>query len=780
MEKAKSMLKLATLINFILAGIIGTSSMLWTFVLVISGMILLSYTTLSNEKLSEKKVPLIVIAIVLFLFNIISFIFILISVDHISAQAKEDMATNENKQMNKDTKRIDLLLKLGTVMILISGVLFTITNWNVVPDFVKVIALFLMSGLFFLLSKFSDTYLKIEKTTFVYSLLAVSFLLLSWIAIGYFQIFSEWFSYQGAGKMLVYSITFLLTGVVCFYLGRKFDKKEYQSLAIFLFYPVCFSILLFFQIKLIMVLLIMSICSFLINLILRNQKDSPLLMINQVISYIYIFIILTHITKQDSLLLLLSSILTMFNLGLITIQQKENMNNVFTVLIGNLVMIVNCVHFNLSLITMIVLLTLLAILIHLNPYYQEKSFVLTSDIFYLFFIPCLLIFGTIIKTYPLDLLFGGSLYLIANVISSIRWYQKDNNSIHQKAQPFAIYVFLCTLFHFIDYSMMELGSLTIYYALSIIYLLIHFVVKEKNMKREYYFSLLITTIIGVFQNLYVLDKWLSLFFICVAVYLYFSQKENKRLQIFTYILLLYNIYASFVTIDLLGLPRVYHALLVMMVYAIFLILLQDNQKKTITSIALVVPMTTFLNAISIDGNVRQILNNMFHIYILLLVIRLLVKEQTKKDLPTTIGVGILLLEVIFSDSILITLYVGMVGILLILFGYYRKEYKNLFNLGIIVIILNVINALSEYWQQIPFWLYLLFVGLFLVLFVTYKELTKGKEPPKIEQKEIPPVQPIPKETEIPREYNAFCPFCGRKNDGNNYCPNCGRNLKKEN
>ena len=100
MEKAKSMLKLATLINFILAGIIGTSSMLWTFVLVISGMILLSYTTLSNEKLSEKKVPLIVIAIVLFLFNIISFIFILISVDHISAQAKEDMATNENKQMN--------------------------------------------------------------------------------------------------------------------------------------------------------------------------------------------------------------------------------------------------------------------------------------------------------------------------------------------------------------------------------------------------------------------------------------------------------------------------------------------------------------------------------------------------------------------------------------------------------------------------------------------------------------------------------------------------------
>ena len=89
-----------------------------------------------------------------------------------------------------------------------------------------------------------------------------------------------------------------------------------------------------------------------------------------------------------------------------------------------------------------------------------------------------------------------------------------------------------------------------------------------------------------------------------------------------------------------------------------------------------------------------------------------------------IGLCISLIGVIFHTNIYYALYVGLLGILVVIFGYNSKTYSKLFKFGIGIIIVNIIIQLNSLWEKIPFYLYLLLCGLGIILFVTYKEMKK--------------------------------------------------------
>ena len=86
-----------------------------------------------------------------------------------------------------------------------------------------------------------------------------------------------------------------------------------------------------------------------------------------------------------------------------------------------------------------------------------------------------------------------------------------------------------------------------------------------------------------------------------------------------------------------------------------------------------------------------------------------------------------MLTIIFETTTLIGIYIGLISIIAIILGYYKQEYKNLFKLGIITTIFNIIYQLRAFWGKIPFWLYLLITGLGLIAFVTYKEIIKNDD-----------------------------------------------------
>ena len=89
-----------------------------------------------------------------------------------------------------------------------------------------------------------------------------------------------------------------------------------------------------------------------------------------------------------------------------------------------------------------------------------------------------------------------------------------------------------------------------------------------------------------------------------------------------------------------------------------------------------------------------------------------------------IGISISIIGIIFQTNIYYALYIGLLGVLVMIFGYNSKTYSKLFKFGIGIIVANIAIQLYSVWSQVHFSIYLLVIGLSIIGFVTYKELKK--------------------------------------------------------
>ena len=81
--------------------------------------------------------------------------------------------------ISTNTKKLDILLKIGLSMISLSGLIFATSTWNVISNIAKVILLIIFGLLFLGMSYFSDKKLKIKSTTITYWILSMAFFIFS-------------------------------------------------------------------------------------------------------------------------------------------------------------------------------------------------------------------------------------------------------------------------------------------------------------------------------------------------------------------------------------------------------------------------------------------------------------------------------------------------------------------------------------------------------------------------------------------------------------------------
>ena len=113
-----------------------------------------------------------------------------------------------------------------------------------------------------------------------------------------------------------------------------------------------------------------------------------------------------------------------------------------------------------------------------------------------------------------------------------------------------------------------------------------------------------------------------------------------------------------------------------------------------------------------------------------LLCAIFVKNKKANYITLSIVIPIVLLSLIFEVNVVVALYVGIIALAMIIFGFIKKEYKTIFAEGIVFLILNVVIQLWEFWGVLPVWVYLLVGGLSLIGIVTVKELSKSKEEQK--------------------------------------------------
>ena len=797
MPNTNKMLKVSAILYLVSALLVVPFITALGGILLFIGLLLLSYSFLSQENLAKKKVSLIIIIILSFLWNIPSAILLILAMSEMSSTKQINNNSPPEITTSSESKRIDLLLKLGLGMVLISGVLFATTSWNLISDLVKVIALIIMGFIFIGLSIFSEKKLQIPSTTKAYFILGLSFFLLSWIGIGYFGIFSDWFSYAGAGKNLVYFITFTILSIILYLIGYKFKEQEYQYLGYTTIYVSIYHILTFLNLNLLQSTIIFSIISLIINLLPQNNRLHHIKQINSVFSYLYWTIILTQCFTAGQISVLIACIVNIINL-LVNLGKKKSDENIITIILSYILILIGILKLNLPVdknFILFVITALFSLGIKYNKLNQQKSLIITNQIIYNVIATVLII---VLATYtPLYLLIASLIYVVINIINSLD-SSNINDEIDYRYQPIVLFIMFMSIVHFININLVYIGELVAFALTALAYAGIYHISKTDKTKKYYYIYLLIIAGLTFILNFNYLEIFPSLVLLVLSIYLTLINKDKAPgSRIFYYIFLLMNIIELVDSIGLFDIGSTMNCLIILIIFIILTLIVRDEKLKVVNYIAIALPLYGIVNSFEINSILNKIIHSLFYLYILFLILKLIIKDKWTRDLVGTIGISIIALNIITARDLFIGLYIGILAIILIFITFNEEEYKKMFYCGIVITVLNIIIQLWDLWTRIPFWLYLLLVGIAIIAFVTYKETTKEESKEKTVEKEapiekgttlseeevisIPFTEPAAKKEEQvlqteKLETANFCPICGTKNPGGKFCRRCGKNL----
>jgi|GEM_PF-5410834 len=151
----------------------------------------------------------------------------------ISSQAVKPQETVIKKAANQNTKinAITIVFFIGVLFVVIAGLIFATTTWQVLPDLVKVVVIFFLIIVFFVASYFARSKLHLVQTGLTFYSLGSLFIPLSFLGMGYFRMLGNYFAVGGKGAYLLgFTAFFLLTFTFIFGAG-SFKSKLFVWLA---------------------------------------------------------------------------------------------------------------------------------------------------------------------------------------------------------------------------------------------------------------------------------------------------------------------------------------------------------------------------------------------------------------------------------------------------------------------------------------------------------------------------------------------------------------------
>lgn len=791
MKSVNTKIKIASIIYLFMAILVVPFVPPLGALLMIPGAILLANSFLSLEELKMNKVSLVIIDIISFLINIPAAVLLTLSLDELSTVKLE----KNNAPPSTESKRIDMLLKLGLLMILVSGILFATTTWEIISNLIKVIALVGMGAIFIGLSKFSEIKLKIASTTKAYYILGLAFFLLTWVGVGYFGVISPWFSYSGEGKNLVYFITFILLAAFLYLINYKFKEKEYLYMGHISMYLSIYHLLSALGLDLLSVTMILSILSLIVNIIPNVRLISTVKDINYPISYLFTAVILTQCFEANKYIVLTTCIINIINVLILALARKNKLKHVLSMLISYTLLIIGVLKVSTTLDSVLVLfasLSIYSLLIKYQKIEQSKSLVSSSQILYNIITSIMILTSSHDEIRTLTIAF---IYMIIGFINSLDIY-KTNDKVDFRYQPITISLFVSSLMFFISERFVSVGELLAPSLEAFIFALIYHFSKKPETKKYYFIILIISDILLFLFNLGCNEIVPAVINLLLTIYLFYTRtKEQTGQRIILYITTLINIYFVTQILACYDISLIITNIICLSIFALLSLIITEEKLKTINYISIVVPLYTLVYTIDMADNLKLLLTNIFWLYLLFLFLRFIIKNKKARDWIGTIGLSLIVLSVIFQADILIGIYIGVLSIAIIFITFNEENYKKLFYTGIIITIVNIVVQLWEFWSQIPFYLYLLLVGIAIIGFVTYKELNKKDEPKKVESKDksqlleqteekfkivdtLEETIDIVPDEKINNQVVQFCPNCGTKNNGGKFCRNCGNNLQR--
>lgn len=139
----------------------------------------------------------------------------------------ENSAPTAERHEKHRVSSINVLLIIGSLLIILAGFIFATTTWATLGNIVKAAIILSFSAVLFAASSAAERKFDLPKTGKVFYTLGCAFLPITVFAIAYFKIFGEWFSINGNGSGTVLAAAAALTAAVCFKGSIDYKSKNF-------------------------------------------------------------------------------------------------------------------------------------------------------------------------------------------------------------------------------------------------------------------------------------------------------------------------------------------------------------------------------------------------------------------------------------------------------------------------------------------------------------------------------------------------------------------------
>ena len=608
---------------------------------------------------------------------------------------------NQNGSIKKEKEKtcgFQLMLSIGVFLIILASIIFATSTWKLYSNFIKVLILGGETLLFFVLGILLKYVFKVKKTGNALTLISTILLPTTFLCAGYFNLFGNLFSLTGKYSTLFLSVTFLMEALVTLIRKNIIKSNKY------LFSLICFFAGIFLLIYGIIknVCLTFVITSFILmlinifkNKIFNNLKEFNIfnILVSIIFTFAYFYFSFDQLFSNNLLLekLYLVFFIISLSLNFIISRPKDNeVLNIFSVLYETM-LVIWFVMFSKNLLTSSFAFVISGLISYIVYYISNNNYVKTTSvivsyiqgflgIFIICFVKECVIMAPIISFIYIVLTFIGSLnkdkLKIINIIFEPIY-------LIMLAIGILIQPFIIKNIKAIDIIMVINACLIIATIVSTI---------RKNKVKNCY---LIILIIGLFiQSLCSYFSSVMYFVTAFIIYLlliiYSLMSKDEFSKNFLDALCILSLSSV-----LIGLNKytLISSLITTILLIIFAILNKTNNKKYLYLSLVSIPIIMAMSTLGLSRSIRNDLSLIILIPFMLIFTRKFLNRISEKEKITLDLVFVSVLGAMFSNSILVFIYLILLYVVALLL---KKEYtlssKTYFNYLIFFSVISFISV----------------------------------------------------------------------------------------
>ena len=682
---------------------------------------------------------------------------------------KEEKKKSFSKE---DTKNTGILI-VGAILIVLAAIVFLMSTWETINNIIKTGVLVLLFAVFYSFSNIAKKKYNLTKTSKAFFYISMAYIPICLISLCVFGLVGEYFSIYGKGMYIYCSISLIVTSFVYYYM---YKRQNANGLFIWTLVSQLSAILLFFltfENNIFMIFIALLVYN--IILMYANFRDREKNIINNITLIVAYIVALGTITTFFEVSALKFAVFPLLALNVLLLKKKNELNTYlfsFTIYsFGVYLVLVHFIDLNKELVLLLgcgyTLLVFLAQYLTVSEKELSTSMTILGMISLALYI--IMSFGVDSKLFITKTFFIASLELVIMVLSYMR---SDDNwrNVFEILMP-VLFVGICYNFvtTYFDYpnvpiilsivlfviselliiknkrfkkyisiitnafmSCMFLKAVMANYnniendlifisGLTLVYSYIYCKIKYKKLNDKY---IIYPALVFIICIQYINETIRPIMLLVIVIITTIASLDKRKISTETIISAVFLIdYLSFVEI-------VYVRYLFGIIWCLVNLMVVTNIKeRDILKVCIyVLALATYSNLLN-DINVEY--NSLFIIGITIVAFAITrtIMFRYSKDIDTVEYVVFSLIY-LYALSNYANEFDGMLYVLflvLLTFYTYTKKYGAVCLVTLFAILVNAIMLTRMFWLMIPWWIYLLGIGISLIAFAMRNESRENKE-----------------------------------------------------